>query len=209
MAIVTFSRQYGSGGSEIAAMVAESLGWSLLDNAVVDAVAERLGVSPQEITEREERVPSLVERLASALTLAAPEMLPPPDRAAAPLTEERIVEVTRRVVEEAVARGPVVVVGRGAQAMLAEREDALHVFCYAPRAALVERAMKRLGVNAAEAERVVVETNNQRDQYVKRHWGRARQSLEFYHLCVNTSWLGPEDSARWITRLARDRFPNA
>jgi cytidylate kinase len=209
MAIITFSRQYGSGGSEIAAMVAESLGWSLLDNDVVDAVAERLGVSPQEITEREERVPSLVERLASALTLGAPEMLPPPDAAATPLTEERIVEVTRRVVEEAVARGPVVVVGRGAQAMLAEREDALHVFCYAPRAALVERAMQRLSVDRAEAERVVVETNNQRDQYVKRHWGRARQAFEYYHLCVNTSWLGLGDSARWIARLARERFPNA
>lgn len=209
MAIITFSRQYGSGGSEIAAMVAESLGWSLLDNDVVDAVAERLGVSRQEITDREERVPSLVERLASAMALGAPEMLPSPDTAAAPLSEERIVEVTRRVVEEAVARGPVVVVGRGAQAMLAERQDALHVFCYAPRAALIERAMQRLGVDRAEAERVVLDTNNQRDQYVKRHWGRARQALEFYHLCVNTSWLGVEDSARWIARLARDRFPGA
>ena len=38
MAVLTVSRLYGSGGSEVAAIVARSLGWSLLDNAVVDAV---------------------------------------------------------------------------------------------------------------------------------------------------------------------------
>jgi N-methylhydantoinase A len=43
MAIITISRMYGSGGSDVAARVAQLLGWSLLDNAFVDAVAERLG----------------------------------------------------------------------------------------------------------------------------------------------------------------------
>ena len=42
------------------------------------------------------------------------------------------------VAATAIARGPVVVVGRGAQSMLAAREDALHVFCYARRPALVQ-----------------------------------------------------------------------
>ncbi|MHB2035111.1 MAG: cytidylate kinase-like family protein, partial [Gemmatimonadaceae bacterium] len=75
MAIVTISRMFGSGGSLVAERVAGSLGWDLLDNRVVDAVAERLGVSRAEVSAHEERVPSLVERIAAALTLCAPEML--------------------------------------------------------------------------------------------------------------------------------------
>ena len=46
MAIVTISRQYGSGGSEVAERVARTLGWKLYDNAVVDEVAARLGITP-------------------------------------------------------------------------------------------------------------------------------------------------------------------
>ena len=49
MAILTVSRLYGSGGSEVAAIVAKTLGWSLLDNAVVDAVAARMGLSVAEV----------------------------------------------------------------------------------------------------------------------------------------------------------------
>ena len=64
MPIVTVSRQYGSGGSEVAERVAASLGWKLYDNAVVEEVAARLRMTPAEVSAREERVPSLVERMA-------------------------------------------------------------------------------------------------------------------------------------------------
>lgn len=206
MPIITISRLFGSGGSEVAERVSRALGWSLLDNAFVDAVADRLGVSPEEVTLREERTPSLAERLASALTLGAPETLPPPEATLAGPSDDRLVEVTRRVVEEAVARGPVVVVGRGAQAMLAERGDVLHVFCYAPKSALVARAARRLGLSTVETERIVDETNRQRELYVKRNWKRNWQALENYHLCVNTEGLGIDGAALAIVQLARERF---
>jgi cytidylate kinase len=206
MPIVTVSRMYGSGGSEIAAGIAARLRWTLLDNAVVDAVAERCGMTPEEVEAREERVPTLVERLADAMALSAPEMLPTAADTPMPPSDEKLVEVTRRVVEEAVARGPVVVVGRGAQAMLAARTDAIHVFCYASRAALVDRAARRLGVSAQDAERIVTETNRQREQFVKRYWNRSWRAHENYHLCINTEWLGIQQTIDIITRLAEERL---
>src|SRR4029079_15606846 len=87
-------------------------------------------------------------------------------------TEERIVAVTRRVIDETLQTGAAVFVGRGAQCLLAERSDALHVFCFAPRAALRKYAMEKFHVDAAEAERRVAEMNRQREQYVKQN-GRA------------------------------------
>ena len=206
MAVITISRQYGSGGSEVAQRVATALGWELLDNAIVDAVAARLDMSAEEVEAREERVPSLVERLASAMSLGSPEMLITGEHPLGAPSEEQIVATTGQIVDEAVSRGNVVLVGRGAQSQLAEREDALHVFCYAPRPALITRAAKRLGVSEAEATRVVDDTNRAREQYVRRHWNRSWQGVDNYHLCVNTSWLGIEGAAEMITRAAREHF---
>jgi cytidylate kinase len=205
VSILTLSRLYGSGGSEVAALVAKNLGWSLLDNTVVDSVAARIGLSVAEVRDREERVPSLVERLTSAMAMGSQEWASPMAAAKRP-TDEQLIEVTRHIIDEAIARGPVVVVGRGAQAMLAARDDALHVFCYAPRKALIARTMQREGVSAEEATRLVDATNKERDQWVRLHWERDRSAHENYDLSVNTDRLGIEGSAQLIVSAAKMRF---
>ena len=206
MPLVTISRQYGSGGSEIAERVAKALGWHLYDNVVVDEVARRLGMSVADVSAREERVPSLPERIAAAMALGMPEVMPTVADVAMQPSEERIVSMTKRVMEEAVQAGPAVLVGRGAQCMLAVRADALHVYCYAPAEALESYAITNLGVAPADAKRVVAENNQQREQYVKRHWKRDWRDLSNYHLCVNTAWLGLDGSAELIVQLASERF---
>ena len=206
MPLVTISRQYGSGGSEVAERVARALGWQLYDNEVVDEVAARLGISPAEVSAREERMPSLAERLASALSLAAPEVMPTVGDAALPPSEDRIVQVTGRVMQEAVQAGPAVIVGRGAQCLLATRSDAIHVFCYAPIEALAAYAVTNLGIKPDEARKKVIEMNERREEYVKRHWKREWRDLANYHLCVNTAWLGLDGAAELVTNVARERF---
>jgi cytidylate kinase len=205
MAVLTVSRLYGSGGSEVAAIVAKELGWSLLDNAVVDAVAARMGLSVAEVRDREERVPSLVERLTSAMAMGSQEWMSPIAEAKRP-TDEQLIEVTRRVIEEAISRGPLVVVGRGTQEMLAERDDTLHVFCYAARKALIARTMNREAVSAEEAARLVDNINRERDQWVRLHWERDRRAHDNYDLSVNTERLGIEGAADLIVIAARKRF---
>jgi cytidylate kinase len=207
MPILTISRMFGAGGAQVAAAVAGRLGWSLLDDALVDRVASELGVSRREVEAREERVPSLAERLAEALALATPELVGPGISAETPaVTEERLLEVTRGVIREAAARGPVVIVGRGSQAALAERDDAVHVFCCAPRAALVASVALRRRLGEETAARLVDETNRQREQFVRRHWGREWRAPENYHLCVNTARLGVDGAVRQVLSLVRDRF---
>jgi cytidylate kinase len=196
--VLTVSRLYGSGGSEVAAIVAKTLGWSLLDNAVVDAVAARMGLSVAEVQAREERV-------ASAMAMGSQEWASPMASVKRP-TDEQLIEVTRLVVEEAIASGPLVVVGRGTQEMLAAREDTLHVFCYAPRKALIARTMQREAVGAEEAARLVDDTNKQRDQWVRLHWERERRAHENFDLSVNTERLGIQGASDLIVAAARMRF---
>jgi cytidylate kinase len=206
MPIITVSRMYGSGGSELAAIVAARLGWLLLDNALVEEVAARLGTTPAEVEAREERVSSLAERLARALMFGSPETTTALPEALMQPTEEQILQVTKLVIEETVSRGPVVLVGRGAQCALAQRSDALHVFCYAPPPALVERARQRLGVSSEEAQRAVEQTNRDRVHYVRKHWHREWLDHANYHLCVNTGWLGVDGAAETVLHAARTMF---
>lgn len=206
MPFITISRMYGSGGSEVAENVARALGWSLFDNAMIEAISERSGLTQAEVSAQDERVPSMVERLASALSLGSPEIMPPVPSGPIETTEERIVAVTRRVIEEAVQTGPAVFVGRGAQCLLAERTDALHVFCYAPRLALRTYVMEKHGLRADAADHVVHDMNKQREHYVKRHWNRGWLAHENYHLCVNTAWLGIDGASGLIVDTAQRLF---
>jgi cytidylate kinase len=204
--VITVTRQYASGGSEIARRVAAALGWTVIDNEFVDEVARRAGLPAATVAERDERAPGLLERLARTLAVASPEMFVSSEALAQPARDEAtIVKLTERVIAEAAAHGRVVLVGRGAQAILAQRPDALHVYVVASKPWRVRLAVERLGVDPAKAERVVDETDRQRDQYVRTYYGRHRQDVVNYDLVVNTERLGLDGAAGLVVAEARRR----
>src|SRR5881296_64518 len=204
--VITITRQYASGGSEVAGLVAAALRWEVIDNEFVDEVARRAGLPAEEVAQRDERAPGLLERLARTLAAGSPELfiatagIPrvDPDEAA-------IVRLTERVIAEAAAHGRIVLVGRGAQAVLAQRPDALHVYVVASKPWRMQLAVQRLGVDPASAEQVVDETDRQRDQYVKTYYGRHRHDFVNYDLVVNTERLGLDGAAAVIVAEARRR----
>ncbi|MBI1966909.1 MAG: cytidylate kinase-like family protein [Gemmatimonadetes bacterium] len=204
--LVTVTRQYASGGSDIAQLVAQQLGWTVIDNEFVDEVARRAGMAPAEVAQREERAPGLLERLARTLAVASPEMFI--TTTGVPRVEDdeaTIVKVTERIIAEAAQHGRVVLVGRGAQALLAQRPDALHVYVVAPKPWRLKLAVERLGVDPAQVEKVVDDTDRQRDHYVKTYYGRVRQAPENYDLVVNAERLGFEGAAALVMAEARRR----
>src|SRR5574341_1823616 len=154
--LITVTRQYASGGSDIARLVALALEWTVIDNEFVDEVARRAGLPAAEVAQKDERAPGLLERLARTLSIGSPEMFV--TTATVPRVEEdeaTIVKVTERIIAEAASDGRVVLVGRGAQAILAQRLDALHVYVVASKAWRMRLAVDRLGVDPRSEERRV------------------------------------------------------
>ena len=98
--LITISRQFGAGGSEVARRVAAAMAWRVVDNELVEQVAARAGLPPERVAEREERVPTFVERLARTLAAATPEVFPPADSAGAiiDMPEADLVRITEPVV---------------------------------------------------------------------------------------------------------------
>ncbi len=202
--LITISRQYGAGGSVVAAKVAAALGWRVVDNELVERVAARAGLAPEEVADREERVPTFIERLAQTIVAATPELVVPPEAGGtvAGLAEADLVRITERVVEEIAREGRVVLVGRAAPAVLARERDALHVQLVAPREDRIRIAAERLGASAEDAARVVDDTDKMRARYHREYYRRDWTDPLNYHMVLNTGALGIEGAADLIVARA-------
>jgi cytidylate kinase len=204
--VITITRQYASGGAAVARQVAAALAWTVIDNEFVDEVARRAGLTPATVAEHEERAPGLLERLARTLAVASPEMFIASDAVPrAQRDEATIVKLTERIIAEAAAHGRVVLVGRGAPALLAQRPDALHVYVVASKPWRIRLAVERLGVDPTDAESELDDTDRRRDQYVRTYYGRHRDDVVNYDLVVNTEKLGIEGAAALVVAEARRR----
>jgi cytidylate kinase len=203
--IITISRQFGAGGAEVARRVADRLQWRVADNEFVDRVAARAGLTPDEVALREERVPGFMERLAWALASASAELAVPTGATMDGFSEPLMVRVTESVVAEIAREGRVVLVGRGAAAVLGERERALHVQVVAPVAIRAERIAGRLDVTLEEARRQIHETDGRRARYHRENYGRDWADPVHYHVVINTGYLGLDGTADLIVREAGRR----
>src|SRR5256885_17173574 len=81
--------------------------------------------------------------------------------------EATLVKITERVIAEAATHGRVVLVGRGAQAVLGNRPDALHAYVVASKPFRMKLAVYRLCADPATAAWMVAERNRQRAADVK------------------------------------------
>src|SRR5579859_2524898 len=126
MCAITISREYGSGGGEIASRLAKRLGWYLIDHAIVERVASEMGTNTQEAEAHDEYTEGVVTRILNSMLYLYPATLvsAPPE---AFLSDEDYRSAVDRIVRAAAARGHVVIVGRASQVILAKPRDVLHV----------------------------------------------------------------------------------
>ena len=191
MRAVTISREYGSGGGEVARRLAQQLGWRLVDHEIVVRVAQTLGVSESEAAAHDEHVEGFVARLLRSMQRVDPNMMSgaPVLPISAEMEEKEYQEALADVVQAAVKDGHTVVVGRGAQALLAERRDVLHVRIIAPLAARVAYVRQREGLSQEEAkERIQVKDRN-RMRYLQMAHNLQSDDPHLYDLVVNSAIL--------------------
>lgn len=202
--IITVSREFGSGGSDIAGRLGELLGWRVVDREVIQEVATRLRVPEAAVDAVDEQVASLVERVGRHLADAFPEMLlPPPPLPVA--DAETVMATAEAVLRQAAAEGPAVLVGYAAQCIFADRADALHLRVYAPLEHRVREIVRRLGCDAAGARRLAHEKDRERRAYLHRFYQCDIDDPALYSIEVNTARVTPHDAAQMVQALVRAR----
>jgi cytidylate kinase len=183
--IVTVEREYGSGGGEIAHLLATQLGWKLWDQLLTEEIA-RLANCPKAVVEvREERNDPLYYRLFKSFLRGSYEGSINAHKLNL-VDSETILKLTERVVQNAAKTGNSVIVGRGAQHFLRNRPDALRVFLYAPRENKVRRLLAR-GKNATEAQQLVDTVDRERMDFIQKYFKVEWPDRAIYHGMINTA----------------------
>lgn len=182
--IITIEREYGCGGGSIAKKVADRLGWTLWDQRMTSEIARLSNCHRAEVEKREERVDPLYYRLFKSILRGSFEGSLNLHRLQL-VDSESILRITQEVTQRAASAGNSVIVGRGSQHFLRDRDDALRIFLYAPRQAKVRRLMAE-GISHEEAEESVRTVDADRAAFVERYFGIQWPNRSIYHAMLNT-----------------------
>ena len=199
MRAITISREYGSGGGEIAARLARRLSWQLIDHSVIEQTARELDVYETEVEKHDEEyvegprsgLLSRLQQLTPAAFTPSGGVLPVPSSSA----ETRAYQETmRRIITTAASTGHAVLVGRGGQVLLSDKRDVLHVRVVAPLEQRVAYVVRREGLDTEAARRRVQAKDQARTRYMQTQFHRQHEDPHLYDLVINTAVL-PLESA--------------
>jgi hypothetical protein len=182
---VTIEREFGCGGPEIAAKLAELLGWKLWDHELTQEIARLTHSTPQAVAQREWKNDPAVYRVFKSFLRGAFEgALPPTDRLEL-LDARRIAAVSELAVNHALSGGPCVIVGRGSQYFLRNRKDVFRAFLYASRTSKIHRLITA-GISQEKAITDVDTIDRDRAAFVKRYLNLNWPERSLYDAMFNT-----------------------
>lgn len=200
MRAITVSREYGSGGGEIATRLANRLQWQLIDHEIVVKVAKELGISESEAEARDEQAESLLSRILNSMQGIDPALMVNAPSSAFTTDAESYRRALNNVVNAAVKQGHVVIVGRGGQIVLAKRRDVLHVRVVAPVDMRVSYVMSREGLNQEAARARIQMKDRDRVRYLQAEYQRSPTEADLYDLTVNTASLSLDQAVELIVQ---------
>jgi cytidylate kinase len=211
MRAVTVSREYGSGGGEIAARLARRLGWQLIDHAVIEQAARELNVHETEVEKHDEeyvesrlsRILNRIQNFVSAPSIAGPSVAPLGFASPAPAAEAPAYQdIIRDIVTAAVNTGHVVIIGRGGQVLFAGWRDVLHIRVVAPLELRVAYVAQREGL-AMDAARTRVQAKDRaRQHYMQTQYHCQHEDPHLYDLVIDTAVLNLDNAVDLICLAA-------
>lgn len=173
MAVITISRQYGTGGIAIAQKISEKLGYSFMYiDELVAACRERgLDIDLERI---EGRPPKLVDRLFG-------------------LNRAKVIETIREVMEEAARAGNVVIGGWGGQVLLKDCPDVFHLRIVGSDESRTRHIMSSAGVPRVQAEEIVETTDRNQSLFSNYFFKADFSDPKLYHAVINIDRTSPDE----------------
>ena len=191
---VTVSRERGSGGSSVAKLVAERLGFALFDSEIVDHVARSATVDRLVVMHMDERsqrsIKEWTDRVRQDKKFSA---------------QSYMAHLTKTILTIGM-KGRAVIIGRGAHLLLPV-EKSFRVRVIAPLEMRIQRLAAGSGMEPAEAAALIAETDKQRAQFIQENFQQMDAQPLLYDLVINTGRLALETAAELVVRAVGAKFP--
>lgn len=190
--IITIGRSFGSGGREIGERLAKALGIGFYDRNLIDMAAKKSGLDRSVVGNADEKLIGRFLELAPSIDLIQES------------TNEKIYRAQAEVIRSIVKRGEsCVIVGRGADYVLRNRNEVLKVYIYAPFERRTETVMERYGFKREEAEKVIRHMDKTRRNYYEYFTDRNWDQKEGKDLLIDSSEFGIQGSVNLIKMAAK------
>ena len=194
--IICISREFGSGGRQVATLLAEQLGIPCYDKALLELTAREHGLS-QQIVE------TMDERPVSWTAMGFPMGLRNPYKADFSdamhyVINDRIFHLTAETIRHVAAEGSCVIVGRVAEEILRGDPDVCSVFIHAKSEDRIKRIMAAEQVDEGSAARLIRKNDKNRANYHNFYSSRKWGECASYDLSISTSTFGIEGTVQQI-----------
>ena len=189
--VITISREFGSGGRELGALIAQRFHIPFYDKELIFLAAQGNTLSAEVIEQYEEHLQL------NTLWSAGQNLLPFYQQ---PITDQiyfRQCEIIRKLAK----KGPCVIVGRCADKVL---DDTLRIFAYADMKARIERKIRQgIPGSVQEVEHHIKEIYKKRRHYYEHYTDVKWGDIKNYHLCINTTHNSLESCADAVAVFAK------
>jgi hypothetical protein len=120
------------------------------------------------------------------------------------VSDRAFIEATTSVLKGLYQAGNVVIIGRGANVILADAPGIIHVGMLAPLEVRVATIREREHLTQKEAEAYVEEVEQARVKFFRKFFKVNPNDLSLYHLMLNLGQMRPETAAEIIDHAAKE-----
>lgn len=199
--VVNIGRELGSGGRKIAYLLAEDFSCRVYDKEILDLAAEESGFCTRFFEQNDEKKGFFKSLFHLQVPYVGDGNFYKND-----FSQENLFLFQSEAIRKAASENSCIFVGRCADYVLRDFRRVLNVFVTAHREDRVRRVMKRLQCDEDKALSMIDEGDGVRASYYNYYTGKKWGYGASYDLCVNTSLLGIEETARFIASFVRKRF---
>ncbi|MBE5951307.1 MAG: cytidylate kinase-like family protein [Lachnospiraceae bacterium] len=193
--VITISRQYGSGGREIGAKLAEKFGIPFYDNELITRAAKESGYAEAAFHNAETKATnSLLYSIAMGMSAYGNQEIGFTQLS----LDDRIYLAQSDVIRKVAEEGPCVIVGRCADYILKDYDNVINIFVYADMEFRKERAIRIDGLDPKRVEEEIVKMDKRRGNYYNYHSGEKWGKATNYHLSVMSSHIGIDNTVDCI-----------
>lgn len=186
--IISISREYGSGGHEIAELLAKDLKLKLYDRNILDEIAKENNMNPEHWEHVDEKPKNiLLSRRVQGHTNSS---------------EENLAFMQFDYLQKKADSGEsFIIVGRCSETALKDHEELISIFVTGQMEQKIEHVAKKYELSEEKALAKIKRHDRKRKRYHNHYsdfrWGDSRH----YDICINSSLLGIEQTAKLLKTM--------